>query len=68
MSYGSPSLENDIRSRALAEAEVLAATGNAERYDAVRKHFQEQVSAARLPPTRRKRSRRWKMSGRRTTS
>lgn len=50
MSYGSPSLENDIRSRALAVAEVLAATGNAERYDAVRKHFQEQVSAVRLPP------------------
>lgn len=50
MSYGSASLENDIRSRALAVAEVLASSANTERYTSVRKHFQEQVSAASLPP------------------
>lgn len=50
MSYGSPLLENDIRARALAVAEVLVSSSpTPERYEDARRFFQEKVSAANLP-------------------
>lgn len=50
MSYGDPLIENDIRARALALADALAASHPAAAaYQAVAQEFREQVAASTLP-------------------
>lgn len=51
MSYGDPSLENDIRARAAVLAEAILATNHhSDAYQQVRDEFRQQLAQVQLPP------------------